>query len=136
MAGSTRAREMAANIDAANEETIQTVIACPNARWQAVVPSDGRTFNVVASHIAGSYPSFAAFVQSVSNGGALPPVTMDMIDQGAAAHAKEAANVGKDAVLQSLRENGQALSAAVGSLSDEQLETPSANQMFGQTWTV
>ena len=73
------------------------------------------------AHLAAGYQGIAGLVAAVATGQTLPPITMEMINQGNAQHAKEHANCTKAEVLDLLRKDGAAAVNIVSKLSDEQL---------------
>jgi hypothetical protein len=62
-----------------------------------------------------------SMAQAVGAGGQLPPITMEMIDQGNAQHAAQNPNPSKDEVLALLRSDGEKAAGIIRSMSDEQL---------------
>jgi len=77
---------------------------------------------VTAHHVAVAHAQVATLAQLIANGQALPPLTVDMLNQGNAEHARTAAGCTRDETLALLRENGAAASRAIAGLSDEQLD--------------
>ena len=130
----SRAEALADQFEAATNELIAEVEACPEDRWKAVTPNDGRTFNVVAHHVAMGDVPIAGFVGSIANGEGLPNVTPEMIDQGNAEHAKQQADVSKEQVIADLRQNCASAVALVRGLNDEQLDQ--SGSAFGRDWTT
>jgi uncharacterized damage-inducible protein DinB len=131
---SARADALARQFEEATNELIATIEACPDEKWKAVTPNDGRTVNVVAHHIAMGDVPISGFVGSIANGQGLPNVTPEMIDQSNAEHAKQQANISKEQVIADLRANCASAAALVRGLSDEQLDR--TGSAFGRDWTT
>jgi hypothetical protein len=119
---SERARALADRFEHANHELIATVEACSDAAWRAKTTGEDWTVGVVAHHVAEAHRAISGLVELRAKGQPLPNVTMDMIHQGNAAHAKQQANCTKAETLALLRQNGSAALGIVRGLSDAQLD--------------
>jgi hypothetical protein len=131
----TLGESIATRLEQANAEIIRAVESISDERWTAPCPDDGRQINVVAHHVAASHTAVAGIVQLAAQGGPMPPITMDDIHQGNAAHAQEQAGCSKAETLELLRTNGAAAAAMVRGLSDEQFQR-SVQFMGGDTQPV
>lgn len=124
---SDRAQELAARFERANDDVIELVERCPDDRWQATLDGDGRTFGIVAHHIAAWQPVFTNMARRSASGEPLAPSSP--ISQGAhafnAGHARRYAAVTKAEVIEALRRNGASVSAAIRGFTDEQLDRQS-----------
>ena len=119
---SARAQELARRLDEANAELARAIEGCSDATSRSACPEEGWAVGVTAHHVAVSHQQVAGLVQMIANGQQLPPFTMDMLNQGNAAHAEQAAGCTREETLKLLRENGPAASRAISGLSDEQLD--------------
>jgi hypothetical protein len=119
---SERARTLAHQLEQANQSLIATIDGLTDAQWRTHTPGDGRTVGVVAHHVATSHKSVAGLVGAIAHGKTVPNITMEMIHEGNAAHAKQNAHATKAETLALLRQNGAAAVAAVGGLSDAELD--------------
>lgn len=131
---SERAEALASQFEQANQEMIAEVERSTDAQWKATSANDERAVGVVANHVAGSYKSIGEWVRVVAEGGAAPPITMDMINEANARHAVAKANCTKEETLDSLRRNGAAAAALVRGFSDEQLDR--GTNFNGRTMTA
>jgi uncharacterized damage-inducible protein DinB len=119
---SERARNLAQQLEQSNHRLITTIEGLSDAQWRAETPDDGRSVGVVAHHVATSHKTVAGLVGAIAHGQPVPPITMDMIHQGNAAHATQFANCTKAETLALLRQNGAAAVATVRALQDAELD--------------
>jgi hypothetical protein len=117
-----RSQALADQFEKANREIIATVERCSDTQWKNKTSGESWPVGVVAHHVAQSHEGIAGLVQKIATAQPLPGLTMDMINQGNAEHAKKFANCTKDETLALLRKNGAAAASAVRGLSDEQLD--------------
>jgi len=92
-------------------------------QWATVIPGDGRSVGVVVHHVASVYPIEVQLAQTLAAGNPIEGVTWSVIADMNANHAKEHAVVSKEAALELLRANSLAAAAAVGQLSDDELDS-------------
>lgn len=118
---SEHARNLAQQLEQANQALIATVEGLSDAQWRAKTPDDGRTVGVVAHHVASSHKQVAGLVGAIAHGQPVPTITMDMVHQGNAAHAAQHANSTKAETLALLRQNGAAAVATVRGLGEAEL---------------
>jgi len=93
-----------------------------DADWKKTTSAEKWTVGVVAHHVAQSHAGIAGLVDMVAKGKPLPHMTMDMIHEGNAKHAKEHANTTKAETLALSKENSAKAAGMVRGLSDEELE--------------
>ena len=117
-----RAEQLAKKFDEACGEMNTTVEKLSDADWKKTTSGEKWTVGVVAHHVAVSHAGIAGLVDMVAKGKPLPNMTMDMIHEGNAKHAKEHANTSKVETLALLKENGSKAAGVVRGLSDEELE--------------
>jgi DinB family protein len=131
---SARTEDLAMQFEAASNDAIAFVRSCPDSKWRAAVPNDGRSVGVLAHHLGTGDIPISQLVEVVAKGQPMPPLTREMIDQGNAQHAAQFANVSKDEALAALENNGKQAAALVRGLNDEQLDR-TAN-VLGNQWTA
>lgn len=119
---SERARTLARQLEHANHELAATIEGLSDAQWHAKTPGDTRSVGVVAHHVATSHKMVAGLVEAIAHGQPVPPITMDMVHQGNAAHAAQYAHCTKAETLALLRQNGAAAVATVRGLGDAELD--------------
>ena len=117
-----RGEGLANRFEQANNEFTKAVESCSSADWAAQCKGEGWPFGVTAHHVAQSHGPIAGMVQTISTGGAMPPLTAELLDGMNAAHAREHANCTKDETVSLLREQGAAAAKIVRGLSDDQLD--------------
>ena len=74
--------------------------ALTESEWQTRVPKDGRKIGVVVHHVASVYPLEIQLAQTLARGKPVTGVTMDVINEMNAGHAKENDAVTKEATLE------------------------------------
>ena len=117
-----RANALADTGQKAFDDLANTVQGLSDAQWRAACASEGWSVGVTARHAGGSIERTIRLAQAVANGEALPPLSMEAVDQGNAQHAQEHANCSKDEVLGVIRQNVPNVVRAIRGLSDEQLD--------------
>ncbi len=117
----TRAEELARQFSAANREFIATVDAVSEDDWQNLCPAENWTVGVTAHHVAYGYPLLMDVMQALTNGESRP-ITMEMIDDLNAEHARTFAGCTKAETLSCLRDDGAKAESAIRGLSDADLE--------------
>jgi hypothetical protein len=104
--------------------------ALTDAEWQTRVPKDGRKVGVVVHHVASVYPLEIQLAQTLAGGKPVTGVTMDVVNEMNAVHAKEHDAVTKEATLDLLRRNSTAAAAAIRALSDEELDRAAPASLY------
>jgi len=117
----TRATELAAQVEGANRELIDAVRGCSDVDWRKRSASEGWSVGVLAHHVAVSYGPITEMVRAIAEGRELPPTSLASQSGINARHAEEHANVGRQETLDALEQHGTAAAAMVRELSDEQL---------------
>ena len=117
-----RSEALAAHIEEGAAALADFAKKLTDAQWKTVVPKDGRTVGVTVHHVASMYPIEMGVVSSVAGGKAVTDVTWDVVADINAKHAKENANVSKQAALDLLATNSKAAAVDVRKLTDEQLD--------------
>jgi uncharacterized protein (TIGR03083 family) len=117
-----RSQALADRFEKASREMVATVEQCSDAQWKSKTSGETWSVGVVAHHVAQGHEGIADIVRRIATAQPMPPLTMDMIHQGNAEHAKQFADVTKADTLALLRKNATAAASAVRGLSDEQLD--------------
>ena len=92
------------------------------AEWQTRVPPDVRKIGVIVHHVASVYPVEIQLAQTLARGKPVTGVTMDVVNEMNAAHAKDHDAVTQEAALDLLGRNSAAAAAAIRALRDEELD--------------
>jgi uncharacterized damage-inducible protein DinB len=130
---SERARTLAHQLEQANHALIATVEGLSDAQWHTKTPGGGRSVGVVAHHVAVSHKTVAGLATAIAHGKPVPPITMEIINEGNAAHAAQHANCTKAETLALLRQNGGAAVATVRGFGDAELDRTVAFPMGTMT---
>lgn len=133
---SQRAQELVQRFEAANDAMIHYIEACSEEELNKITSGEGWSVRVAAHHIAASHEPVAGLAHLLATGGELPPLTMEIINQGNAQHAVDHANVSKATVTDDLRQNGAKAAAMVAGLSDEQLDRSAHLGTFSATMSA
>ena len=93
------------------------------AEWATPVSAtDRRTVGQIVNHVALMYPIEIDVARAVAGGNAVTDVTWAGVAEINANHAREHADVTKEAALERLRENSYAAAVATRAFSDEELD--------------
>ena len=87
-----------------------------------VSATDRRTVGQIVNHVALVYPIEVDLARAIAGGNAVTDVTWAVVAELNANHAREYADVTKEAALERLRENSRAAAAATRTFSDEELD--------------
>lgn len=117
-----RAGTLTERFEQANQELIQAVERCSDAQWRATTSAEGWSVGVVAHHLAEGHKAIAGLIQAAASGQPLAMLTMEMLDQRNAEHAKQHANSMRTETLELLRQNAALAAATVRGLTDDQLD--------------
>ena len=91
-------------------------------QWRTPLPKDGRKVGVIVHHVATVYPLEIHLAQTLAAGKPVEGVTMDVVNNMNADHAKENDAVTKAEALDLLERNSTAAAAAIRALSDDELD--------------
>ena len=119
---SHRANALADRLEQGARALATFASALTDAEWQTRVPRDGRKVGVIVHHVASVYPLEIQLAQTLAGGKPVAGVTLDVVNEMNAGHAKEHDAVTKEAALDLLRRNSAAAAAAIRALSDEELD--------------
>ena len=116
-----KAKELAEKFTSLNNQMLAIVENCTDEDWRKVCGGEQWTVGVVAHHVAAGHYSALDMLKMIVAGEALPPLTMDTINQMNVQHAQEHADCTKEEVLALLRKNGSAFANYLEGLSDADL---------------
>jgi hypothetical protein len=117
-----RADQLASKLDQSCREINAAVERLSDAEWKTVASAEQWSVGVVAHRVAESHAEEGGFVQMIAKGQPVPPLTMEMIDEGNARHARVHTDVTQAATLALLQANGAQAVAMVRGLSDAELD--------------
>ena len=139
MTTSTRAAELAAEFEAAQDEFIALLESLTDDQWRAKGTNyptqmnnedEGRSVAVIAHHVASTGPFTMGRIQDTLAGRTLTPVN---ITQMSADHARENRDCSRNEVLSLLRESKPKIADAIRPIPDDRLDqampTPTGAQM-------
>jgi len=92
------------------------------SEWETRVPHDGRKVGVMVHHVASMYPIEMHLAQILAAGQPIEGVTLEVVAEINAKHAKEFDGVTLEQALELLRKNSAAAAAGIRALSDAQLD--------------
>jgi len=120
---STRAEQLADELQQVTDEVGAYIEGIPDEAWQRTCAAEQCTVAALACHIADSYgPILDGLVKPIADGTEGPHFTTDDLAQWNAAAAQENAAQSKVVVVERLRRNAPAAIGYVRSLSDAQLQ--------------
>src|SRR5262245_38862509 len=125
-----RAEALAKAFEAKVDEMTAAIEKCSDADWKKVTAAEKWPVGVTAHHVAGAHEGISGLVKTMASGQQLPSLTMAMIDEGNAKHAKDFANVTKAETLALHRKNAAAAAASVRGIGDADLDR-SASVLVG-----
>jgi hypothetical protein len=117
----TRAQELVAAFEMANETLIVAIEGCTDEQLRTVCNGEGWPVVVTAHHVALAYQPIAGLAVSIATGQELPPYTPEMLDEANAKHAQDHATVSREETVALLRREARAAADSVRGLTDEQL---------------
>jgi SAM-dependent methyltransferase len=120
-----RAEALAARIEQGAEALAAFAEGLTETEWRAPMPGhaiDRRPMGVIVHHVASVYPIEVNLARTIASGKAVMDVTWALVAEMNAKHAQDHVEVGKDAALELLWRNSREAAAAVGALTDEELD--------------
>jgi hypothetical protein len=127
---SARAEALAQRLEQGCEALAAFAGTLTEAQWRMPVPIDGRTVGVVVHHVASVLPLEVQLAQQLGSGQPITGVTWAAVHEMNAGHAKENANVTKQAAVDLLRTNAAAAAAAIRMISDAELDSAATNSLY------
>lgn len=119
---SKRAEALAERIAQGHRELVAFVEGLPEAAWHVYCPDEDRTVGVIVHHVASVLPTELKLVQVLASGQPITGVTVELVDQMNAQHAREYANCEQQETLDLLRRNSALVVSAIRELSDAELD--------------
>lgn len=116
-----RAETLAKKFEAKAQEAAAVIERVSDADWKKVTASEKWPVGVVAHHLAGAHEVIGGIVKNIATGQAMPPVTMEMLHEMNAKHAREHANCTKAETLELHKKGAAAAVAIVRGLDDAAL---------------
>ena len=117
-----RSETLAKAFESKAAELTATIEKLSDADWKKVTAAEKWPVGVTAHHVAGSHESIAGLVKTLASGQSMPNLTMAMIDEGNAQHAKQFAGCTKAETLDLHRKGVAAAAATVRSINDPDLD--------------
>jgi hypothetical protein len=124
-------QRLATRFEEANRQVINTIASCPEEHLRARCPAERCTAAALACHVADVHALGADWVRTMLAGRPLPPLTMDMVDQGNADQFARDADRTKAEALARLRRNGEETAALLRTLDDVDLDRITPFALFG-----
>ncbi len=122
--------DLARQFEETNERIIRAVEGASDEQWRRTAP-EGWPAGVTLHHIAVSLEPVAEMVRTIATGGELPAFTSDMLNEGNAQHAVQAANDTQAETAAILRDSGKKVAEMLRSLSDKQYGQDAAMPLMG-----
>ena len=135
---SRRAESLAARIEEGATRLLVFAEGLSDAEWRTPVSAtDQRSVGVVVHHVASMYPLEIDLARAVASGRSVSDVTWEAVAQLNAKHTRDNAQVSKSAALELLRRNSREAAAAVGALTDQELDNAAPFSLsFGAPMTA
>ena len=127
---SQRTDALANNLEEGSRALATFASTLTEQQWQTRVPKDGRKVGVIVHHVATVYPLEIQFAQSVANGQPAD-ITAEAVNEMNARHASENETITKAETLKLLADNSAAATAAIRSLTDEELDCVASVPLYG-----
>lgn len=118
----SKADELAARFEQASHDMASEVEALSDDEWRAQTKEEGWTVAACAHHAAISSGPIAMMVAAAAGKGEMPGITVDMLHEMNADHARQFAGCSKEETLAALRESTRPAAAVVRGLSDAELQ--------------
>jgi hypothetical protein len=117
-----RAEELAKKFEAKAHDATGVITRLSDADWKKTASGETWSVGVVAHHFAGAHETIAGIVQLIAQGKPMPGLTMDMLHDMNAKHAKDFANCTKAETLALHTKGATAAAAVVRGLDDAGLD--------------
>jgi hypothetical protein len=117
--------DLAAELEAANDEAIGFVAGCAEGQWTTMVEGENWTVGVVIHHIARGHRQMIDWLGHVRRGAEIAKTAAE-IDEDNARHAVDFATVSREATIEALRTEGAALVTLIRSFTAGELVTTAA----------
>lgn len=119
---SKRAEALAERIAQGHRELRALAETLSEAEWRTYCADEDRTVGVLIHHVASMLPAELDLVKALASGQPITDVTVDLVDQINADHAREHKGCTKEEALDLLGHNSALVVSGVRELSDEELD--------------
>jgi hypothetical protein len=117
-----RADALAKQFEAASQALTDVLARLTDADWRKTTAAEKWSVGVVAHHAAMGHAAISGLVKAVATGQAVPHLTMAMLDEQNAQHARQHATCTKADTLELHKKNAAAAAGLVRGLSDAELD--------------
>jgi hypothetical protein len=117
-----RAETLAKRFEEASQAMTDAIGRLTDADWRKTTTAEKWSVGVVAHHVAQGHAGIAGLVKMIASGQSVANLTMAMIDEGNAKHAREHAGCTKAETLALHTTNAAAAAGVVRGLSDAELD--------------
>jgi GNAT superfamily N-acetyltransferase len=114
---------LAWRLEAKVQEALGTLETLGDTEWKKVTEAEQWPVGVTAHHLAGALEPISHMIAAVATGRAPGNVTVEMLDQMNAQHAKDHADCTRAETIELLRTGAAVAAATIRRLSDDQLAT-------------
>ena len=116
-----RSEELAKQFEATSREAIATLEKLGDADWSKVTAAEKWPVGVTAHHMASVLEPICAMIRAVTSGQAPGNLSMEMIDEMNAQHARDFAGCTRAETIELHRKGTTAAAATIRGLSDAEL---------------
>ena len=116
-----KAEALAKQFEAKVQEATAVLERLSDADWKKTTSAEKWTVGVVAHHLAGAHEAIAGIIKNVASGQSMGNLTMDMLHDMNAKHAKEHAMATKAETVALHKKSAAAAAATLRGLSDADL---------------
>ena len=128
---SQRAKDLSARLRLFGDEVIDYVENLSDQDWSKTSEWEQWRVGVIAWHLGAGHFGIRDWCDMIVRGEALPPLTMDQVNDMSDKQARENADVTKETALEALRKNSDIMVAYVAGLTDEELDSKGSMPAFG-----
>jgi hypothetical protein len=125
-----RAKDLSKRIESFRDEVIAYVNDLSSEEWNTQCEVEKWTLGATARHIGAGHFRIFELAGMIVEGKALPPLTIDQINEMSDKDSRAHADCTKDEALAALRKNGAELVAFVAGLSDDELDRKGSMPAF------
>jgi hypothetical protein len=117
-----RANALAKQFEEASQAMTDALGRLSDADWRKSTSAEKWTVGVAAHHVAMGHAAIANLIKNVASGQSVPNLTMAMLDEMNAKHAREHAKCTKAETLELHKKNAATATGIVRALSDAELD--------------
>lgn len=120
---SSRAEQLADRIEEGAAGLAEFAEGLSQTEWVTPVSkTDRRSIGVIVHHVASMYPVEISLARAIAGGNEVTDVTWEIVPDLNAQHARENADITKDAAIELLRKNSREAADAVRVFTDDELD--------------